>query len=65
MDTETRSAEQIAGAFVWWATRTTIKPLEIQPIRIGRTLTQATGPPRTDAGVGIGVLRGISLLSAN
>ena len=28
-------------------------------------LTQATGPPRSDAGVGIGMLRGISLLSAN
>ena len=27
-------------------------------------LTQATGPPRSDAGVGIGMLRGISLLSA-
>ena len=28
-------------------------------------LTQATGPPRSDAGVGIGMLKGISLLSAN
>ena len=28
-------------------------------------LTQATGPPRSDAGVGLGMLRGISLLSAN
>ena len=27
--------------------------------------TQATGPLRSDAGVGIGMLRGISLLSAN
>ena len=26
---------------------------------------QATGPPRSDAGVGIGMLRGISLRSAN
>ena len=28
-------------------------------------LTQATGPPWSDAGVGIGMLWGISLLSAN
>ena len=28
-------------------------------------LTQATGPPQSDAGVGIGMLRGIPLLSAN
>ena len=28
-------------------------------------LTQATGALRSDAGVGIGILRGISLLSAN
>ena len=27
-------------------------------------LTQATGPPWSDAGMGIGMLRGISLLSA-
>ena len=27
--------------------------------------TQATGPPRSDAGVGIGMLRGSPLLSAN
>ena len=28
-------------------------------------LTQATGPPRSDAGVGIGMLRGNPVLSAN
>ena len=43
--------------------------IELSGIGGGREVmgefAQATGPPRSDAGVGIGMLRGISLLSAN
>ena len=46
---------------------TTVGPKKVEPkteLLMG-PLTQATGPPRSDAGVGIGMLRGNPVLSAN